>query len=263
DIMLEMEENATAGALLASEPESGAEFIETMATKDLTKTAEIVEAAVKLRARELEPEAQEALLQMAAEMLEEVTVESLVALFMEIITLPATPSTVATVFEVMDLEKVLDVVEAWIDLEAYEGLATVFDLLTQETLVNIYLGMSSADRAALYPYLSEETIAALPQVYADAGGPYTVKVDVSLTFDGTDSYDLDGTIVSYEWDFGDGESDTGSTPSHTYHSTGTYDVNLTVTDNDGLTDSDQTTVTVKPKSAYVPGIPNTDPVADA
>ncbi len=263
DIMLEMEENATAGALLASEPASGAEFVETMATKDLTKTAEIVEAAVKLRARELEPEAQEALLQKVATMLEEVSVESLVALFMEILTLPATPSTIATLFEVMDLETVLEVVEAWIDLEGYEGLAEVFDLLTQETLENIYLGMTPTDRAALYPYLSEETIAALPQVYADAGGPYTVRVDVSLTFDGTDSYDPDGTIVNYAWDFGDGESGTGSQPNHIYHSTGTYDVTLNVTDNDGLTDSDQTTVTVTPRPTYVPGKPNTQPVADA
>lgn len=53
--------------------------------------------------------------------------------------------------------------------------------------------------------------------------------------DGTGSSDPDGSIASYGWDFGDGSTGTGSTPSHTYAGSGAYQVTLTVTDDGGLT----------------------------
>lgn len=60
---------------------------------------------------------------------------------------------------------------------------------------------------------------------------------LTASFDGSGSSDADGTITSYAWDFGDGTTGTGATPSHTYAAAGTYNVTLTVTDNDGLTGS--------------------------
>lgn len=66
-----------------------------------------------------------------------------------------------------------------------------------------------------------------------------------LTVDGSSSSDADGTIASYAWDFGDSTTATGATPSaHTYASSGTYTVKLTVTDNDGAVNSTTTNVTV-------------------
>jgi PKD repeat protein len=57
------------------------------------------------------------------------------------------------------------------------------------------------------------------------------------TFDGTNSYDVDGTIVHYAWDFGDGTTQSGpATIDHTYAAVGTYLPSLNVTDDDGLTD---------------------------
>ncbi len=56
-------------------------------------------------------------------------------------------------------------------------------------------------------------------------------------FDSSDSEDSDGTITSYLWDFGDGETSTQANPAHTYGAAGTYDVTLTVTDNDGAPDT--------------------------
>jgi PKD repeat protein len=55
------------------------------------------------------------------------------------------------------------------------------------------------------------------------------------SFDAGGSGDSDGSVASYTWDFGDGETDstTGATPSHTYETGGPYVVTLTVTDNDG------------------------------
>ncbi|WP_455219768.1 PKD domain-containing protein [Kaarinaea lacus] len=79
---------------------------------------------------------------------------------------------------------------------------------------------------------------------ADAGGPYSGTVNVAVQFDGSGSTDPDGNIVSYEWDFGDGNTGTGVSPSHTYTAAGTYDVQLTVTDDSGDTNSNQTTAEI-------------------
>jgi peptidylprolyl isomerase len=59
----------------------------------------------------------------------------------------------------------------------------------------------------------------------------------TVTFNGADSYDTDGRIVSYSWDFGDGSTATGATASHAYAQAGSYTVALTVTDDDGATDT--------------------------
>ena len=45
----------------------------------------------------------------------------------------------------------------------------------------------------------------------------------------------DGSVASYAWDFGDSNSGTGATPSNSYAAAGTYDVVLTVTDDEGAT----------------------------
>jgi hypothetical protein len=55
-----------------------------------------------------------------------------------------------------------------------------------------------------------------------------------VLFNGSSSYDIDGDIVSYEWDFGDGTTGTGEITYHKYCEVGTYDVKMTVTDDDGL-----------------------------
>lgn len=53
-------------------------------------------------------------------------------------------------------------------------------------------------------------------------------------FDGSFSYDSDGEIISYDWDFGDGETGSGKYVDHQYCTSGSFDITLTVTDNDGL-----------------------------
>jgi hypothetical protein len=67
----------------------------------------------------------------------------------------------------------------------------------------------------------------------------------NLTVTFTDqSYDPDGTIVAWSWNFGDGGTSAQQNPTHTYASGNTYTVTLTVTDNDGATDSVSKNVTV-------------------
>jgi PKD repeat protein len=58
-----------------------------------------------------------------------------------------------------------------------------------------------------------------------------------VSVDASTSYDPDGTIVSYAWNWGDGSTGHGITATHTYAADGTYTVTLTVTDNYGMTDS--------------------------
>jgi len=76
---------------------------------------------------------------------------------------------------------------------------------------------------------------------AKANGPYTGLVNQNITFDATGSYDIDGTITKYIWNFGDGTTSSSKNPIHAYKNNGTYIVTLEVTDNNGLTDKDETT----------------------
>ena len=85
---------------------------------------------------------------------------------------------------------------------------------------------------------------------ADPSGPYAGYVNVPITFDGSGSYDSDvegAGIVSYTWNFGDGSPDevtTDPTVQHTYTLPDTYIVNLTVTDDEGDTNTNSTIATI-------------------
>jgi len=69
----------------------------------------------------------------------------------------------------------------------------------------------------------------------------------TVAFNASGSYDPDGYIVDYSWDFGDGNTATGIIVSHSYPASGAYTVTLTVTDDDGATDTTTTTKTVRNK----------------
>lgn len=79
---------------------------------------------------------------------------------------------------------------------------------------------------------------------ARANGPYTGAAGTPITLTAAGSSDPDGTIVAYNWSFGDGGSGSGATVARTYATPGTYAATLTVTDNQGATASDQAAVTV-------------------
>jgi PKD repeat protein len=93
---------------------------------------------------------------------------------------------------------------------------------------------------------------------ADAGPDKIVYIGEVVQFDGSASYDPDGTIVSYEWDFGDGSlQSTAANPTHIYYLSGIYTVSLTVTDDNNEEDSDSCTITVIPLEATIDIDPDT------
>ena len=92
---------------------------------------------------------------------------------------------------------------------------------------------------------------------ADAGGPYSGEAGSTLIqFDGSGSSDPDGDTLTFEWEFGDGNTATGMMPTHTYASAGNYEVKLVV--DDGQARSGQSVT-----SAAISAPPvNLAPVAD-
>ena len=77
-------------------------------------------------------------------------------------------------------------------------------------------------------------------------------------FDGSESFDHEGIIVSYAWDFGDGTTATGVNATHTYDAAGIYLAKLTVTDNASNTDTETTWVFINeenhaPKTPWLLG----------
>lgn len=83
---------------------------------------------------------------------------------------------------------------------------------------------------------------------ANPGGPYTGMINQQIQFDGTKSYDPDGKIVFYRWNFGDGSGEIlDPKPSHSYQKEGRYMVTLTVIDNNGTSDTKITYADIKQK----------------
>ena len=122
----------------------------------------------------------------------------------------------------------------------------------------------SIDEVAVYP--SELDAATVQAHYAAGGGTlpnkppvaaFTSSVqDLSATFNSDGSMDPDGTIMSYSWSFGDNTPAVDqANPTHEYASAGTYQVTLTVTDDDQATTSVTHDVTVTgPPPANVPPV---------
>jgi PKD repeat protein len=95
----------------------------------------------------------------------------------------------------------------------------------------------------------------IPPVANITATPTTIKVGETVSFNGSGSYDPDGYITSYRWDYGDGSQVvTGvEVTSHTYNTAGTYIASLTVEDNMGPLDSITVTIIVEEPDGTGPG----------
>jgi len=87
--------------------------------------------------------------------------------------------------------------------------------------------------------------------------PEKPVVNQPVTFDASSSYDPDGKITVYEWDFGDGNitNTTEETIKHFYSEAGSYKVTLTVKDDKGATNSTAKVITVYSRAIFDTGSP--------
>jgi KaiC/GvpD/RAD55 family RecA-like ATPase len=85
-----------------------------------------------------------------------------------------------------------------------------------------------------------------PPMASFTHSPSTPRLDEIVTFNASDRYDPDGTIVSYNWDFGDANITAVFNPTinHVYRASGSFKVTLTVFDNDGYSNSFSKNLTV-------------------
>jgi len=116
-------------------------------------------------------------------------------------------------------------------------------LITVSTLVNLMPGVYNFE-IELWTEAEPPPPPPNKNPVADAGSDQTVYVGEVVYFSGEDSYDPDGRIVSYAWDFGDGTTATGVEADHKYTESGPYTVTLVVKDNRGAVGTDTCAVTV-------------------
>lgn len=88
-----------------------------------------------------------------------------------------------------------------------------------------------------------------------SANPVAGDVPIQVAFDASGSFDPDGSIASYAWDFGDGSTGSGPGAVHTYTAGGPYVATLTATDDRGAKSSQAVLVKVV--------APNQAPVAKA
>jgi parallel beta-helix repeat protein len=98
-----------------------------------------------------------------------------------------------------------------------------------------------------------------PPIATFACSPPNPIVNETVTFNASESYDPNGVITTYEFEFGDGTNGTGEVIAHCYSSVGTYTVNLTLTDDEGAMNRTSKTLKVFSNISYLDTEPGTYP----
>ena len=154
------------------------------------------------------------------------------------------------------------------------------DWNTYRTTVDEIEALTGYDLLALLPDDVEAAVESntQPPIAAISGPAGAIAEGDSATFSAAASLDPNGTIASYEWDFGDGSIGSGVNVTHTFVQDGAFTVRVTATDNDGLSDTATFTVNVTNVAPAVGTVPSgtlnvgatytaagtfTDPGADA
>jgi len=96
--------------------------------------------------------------------------------------------------------------------------------------------------------IAEKNITIANQPPVANAGPDRIVATKTVEFNGSASYDPDGIITVYQWDFGDGVVASGKVVQHTYANDGVYIVTLNVTDDFGAYDEDTCQITVDTSS---------------
>lgn len=104
----------------------------------------------------------------------------------------------------------------------------VLQLVCLTTFLILILSFSSTLLSGCSSLLNRPPVAVI-----HASRTHSSLAPMEVVFDGTSSYDPDGTVIFWEWDFGDGGKGKGPVVSHVYERPGSYDVILQVIDDKG------------------------------
>mgnify|MGYP001828912828 FL=1 len=129
----------------------------------------------------------------------------------------------------------------WSDNSSYTGI-TSYGYLTASSVPSdqsCTITASYEGRSDTYHVMIDD----VPQNNSPVVG-FSYSAWRTITFFRDRSTDSDGTVVSWRWDFGDGNYSTRQNPWHRYARYGNYAVTLTVTDNEGASSSMSKTVSV-------------------
>ncbi|TFD07973.1 PKD domain-containing protein [Cryobacterium sp. TMT1-2-2] len=118
--------------------------------------------------------------------------------------------------------------------------------------VAVYPGPLSA--AVIAQHYSLGTATPVAQNTAPTAAFTVAAEQLTVSTDATSSADSDGTVRDFAWSWGDDATSAGETAQHTYAAAGTYSIALTVTDNDGATDTTTRSVTVSAPPPVPTGI---------
>jgi PKD repeat protein len=135
-------------------------------------------------------------------------------------------------------------------------LAGTFYLTVQGVGKGDPAGTGYSDYGSLGQYAvagSVPTASGQPPVAAASATPTSGTVPLNVAFASTGSTDPDGSIVAYEWDFGDGSAvASGPSAGHVYVGAGSYTARLKVTDDTGLSATRSLTISAQAPVVTVP-----------
>ena len=132
-------------------------------------------------------------------------------------------------------------------IDFYSGLITWIPEHSgdYEVIVKVSDGKSFASQYFTIIVMGDQNVIPNQKPFAIFfANPLSGSLPLEVSFDASASYDPDGTIIEYIWDFKDGATGYGQKVNHTFNSTGNYNVILTVMDNSGETSSTSETITV-------------------
>lgn len=132
----------------------------------------------------------------------------------------------------------------------FDDIPLSFQLESENTQSRIFFTFWAANSKGV-AFTDVVTLTLKPGLVDFSVTPQTPYENEAITFNGSSCYSPYGSIVSYQFDFGDGNTTETESPiiSHVYQTSGTFDVTLKIVDDYGVTNSTTKTVTVLSDSA--------------
>lgn len=134
------------------------------------------------------------------------------------------------------------------ELKSYK----LMDLTTNKEAYSIMVPQTADGSQQIYAYTDYSYFDGnYAPVAVISANPISGVLPLSVSFGASGSYDSDGSIQSYAWDFGDASQGSGVSVSHVYSKEGSYNAKLTVTDNLGASSATIVAITVSPDPSII------------